>query len=53
MSHPALQRAILLLPVFWVSPAALAADSVPVRGYFRSNGTYVAPYTRSAPRALP
>lgn len=32
---------------------ALNADAVSVKGYYRSNGTYVAPYQRSAPDSNP
>ena len=30
--------------------SAYHSDRVQVKGYYRKNGTYVAPYTRSAPR---
>ena len=42
-----MRRSILILAAF--SLATPAAAQVHVRGYTRSDGTYVAPYTRTAP----
>ena len=40
----------LLIATLLLLPAVPAfADDVSVRGYFRSDGTYVQPYMRSAP----
>jgi hypothetical protein len=42
---------ILALILVLLCPAFGVADNVHVHGYYRSNGTYVAPYTRGAPRS--
>jgi hypothetical protein len=50
-----MKRAILVFLVATsIIPAAFARDggSVSVRGYYRSNGTYVAPHVRSAPDGI-
>lgn len=43
-------RSIALLSAI-VMVATTAAAQVNVRGHYRSNGTYVAPYTRSSPNS--
>lgn len=43
---------IILLAVVSLLFATPALAYVSVKGYYRSNGTYVAPYVRSSPNAL-
>ncbi len=40
---------ILFLFFFLITPVFAGGKSVRVKGYYRKNGTYVAPHTRSAP----
>lgn len=40
---------VLFLVLVFVTPVFAGGKSVNVKGYYRKNGTYVAPYTRSAP----
>lgn len=39
---------LLMASIFFISTQAFAKD-IMVQGYYRSNGTYVAPHHRSAP----
>lgn len=41
----------VLLAVVLLTPFAAIAKDVPVKGYFRKDGTYVAPHMRSAPNS--
>ena len=43
--------AILIMIAVALFPAALLAKDVFVNGYFRSDGTYVAPHYRTAPNS--
>jgi hypothetical protein len=43
---------LTLLSLVAMAAPALAADT-PVQGYYRSDGTYVAPHYRSAPDSTP
>ena len=40
---------MLGISLFWISFLSLPAQAVVVRGYYKKNGTYVAPHTRTNP----
>jgi len=45
-----MKKYLLLFLSAFALPAAVIAD-IPVKGYYRSNGTYVQPYRRTRPNS--